>query len=100
EELHLFAALNTSNEEPADQLYKFIQDSSWTALSSDLIHKLPNSAFAHTLPVAYLGHLESQDALKDLAVLPRGLGSNDATRTYKAWYEVPEPSIGEGRRYR
>ena len=66
EELHLFVALNTSDEEPADQLYKVIQDSDWTALSSDLIHKLPNSAFAHTLPTAYLGHLESQDALKDL----------------------------------
>ena len=39
-------------------------------------------------------------ALAEIAVLPRGLGSNSAFRTYRAWYEVPVGTIGEGRRFR
>lgn len=99
EPIHLFSSL-TGDEEPAKSLVNVIRNLGWTALTSKLINKLPNRAFAHTLPLAYLDHLETQTRLKEVATLPRGLGSNDAYRTYKAWYEVPENSIGQGKRYR
>lgn len=99
ESIHLFSSL-TGDEKPSESLVSIIENLGWTALTSKLINKLPNRVFAHTLPVAYLDHLETQTKLKEVAILPRGLGSNDAYRTYKAWYEVPEGNIGEGKRYR
>ena len=100
ERVHLFVSLSGDDGEPAEQLRGVIADIKWTPLSRELIRKLPSSAFAHTLPTAYLTHLEAQSALRDFATLPRGLGSNDANRTYKAWYEVPIDSIGAGKTYR
>lgn len=99
ERAHLFTSLSGTSGALADQLANSISESTWKVLSQELIRKLPGSAFAHSLPAAYLTHLESQASLRDLAELPRGLGSNDASRTYKAWYEVPIGSIGHGRMY-
>lgn len=100
ERAHLFVSLSGNGGDPADQLRNIVSESRWTALTKEVILKLPGSAFAHTLPAAYLSHLESQASLRDLAELPRGLGSNDANRTYKAWYEVPIGGVGDGRMYR
>ena len=60
EELHLFVPIECQRQSPPRGCIKLFKKLGWTALSSDLIHKLPGHAFAHTLPVAYLGHLESQ----------------------------------------
>jgi hypothetical protein len=99
ESSHLFANLASSGGPAADELKQVVADSRWTRLTKDVIGKLPNSAFAHTLPAAYLSHLGDQASLRELAALPRGLGSNDSSRTYKAWYEVPASMIGPGKRY-
>lgn len=96
---HLFASLTASDAEAPEELRRIIAEARWTMLSKEVIRKLPNNAFAHTLPAAYLTHLDAKHALRDLAVLPRGLGSNDANRTYKAWFEVPENRIGVGKHY-
>jgi hypothetical protein len=100
EPIHLFSALNNESGDISNRLRETVTNCEWTALSSEVIHQLPNSAFAHTLPTVYVTHLGVQTALKNFGTLPRGLGSNDAHRTYRAWYEVAVENIGDGDRYR
>jgi Eco57I restriction-modification methylase len=71
----------------------------WAVLTNDQLAKLPNRVFAYSLPPFVLHLVSKADKLMDISVLPRGLGSNKAARTYKAWYEVPVGSIGPNLRY-
>ena len=99
ESAHLFASLASSGGDAAEEMRRIVAEARWTRLTKEVIRKLPSNAFAHTLPAAYLSHLGEQPSLRELAVLPRGLGSNDANRTYKAWYEAPANKIGPGKHY-
>lgn len=72
----------------------------WSLLTDSQLNRLPNRVFAYNLPRSVLNLLTHSRRLTDIAVLPRGLGSNKAFRTYKAWYEVPDGSIGPHGRYR
>ena len=72
----------------------------WSALTDSQLRQLPNGVFAYNLHPLILQMLNSSKKLSDIAILPRGLGSNKAVRTYRAWYEVPIGSIGEHGRYR
>jgi Eco57I restriction-modification methylase len=72
----------------------------WSSMSTTVLQQVPNAVFCYGLPPRILQFFVTDTHLAGLAQLPRGLGSNKAERTYRAWYEVPVGSIGEGRRYR
>jgi len=96
---HLFTKIRTENN--IGEIPEYLQsDILWRVLSQDVMDKIPNQAFAYTLPDVYLYSLEHHSRLSQLSELPRGLGSNDADRTYKAWYEVPITDMGENKKYR
>jgi hypothetical protein len=98
--VHYFADLR-DKEEQSEHLASLVKRlDHWVALTSEYIRRLPNEVFAYTLPSVYMSVIGRSTPLSELASLPRGLGSNDAERTYKAWYEVPVGSIGPNKRYR
>jgi hypothetical protein len=98
-ELHHF--LDVKKEESKEEKIKAsVTDfSGWAVLTSEQLEKLPNRVFAYSLPPFILQLVSKAEKLADIAVLPRGLGSNKAARTYKAWYEVPVGSVGRNQRY-
>jgi hypothetical protein len=100
EQIHLFSKVDKATEEPTSCLEALIQDHGWTALAKSQIARLHKLAFAHTLPAAFLDHLERGRTLRDIASLPRGLGSNDANRTYSTWFEKPLELVGDDKKYR
>src|SRR6266496_3368911 len=88
-------------EEKADKIKVNINHiTKWAVLTSHQLSQLPNGVFAYSLYPSVLKLLNSSKKLADIAILPRGLGSNKAARTYRVWYEVPFGSIGVHGRYR
>ena len=73
--------------------------SSWRWISRSVLASLPDSVLAYTLPPEILRAVRSWPALSEMAILPRGLGSNKAVRTYLAWVEVPCEALGRGLRW-
>ena len=72
----------------------------FSILTSEHFQRIPNAVFCYSLPHSVLDRFVRDESLTEIAELPRGLGSNKAFRTYRAWYEVPVGAIGEGQRYR
>ncbi len=72
---------------------EMFQSSRWFGNSRDVFEKMPDYVLAYMLPRNVLNEVEVSDALGSRARLPRGLGSNQAKRTYMAWYEAPLPAI-------
>ena len=68
--------------------------SSWHWKKSSALERLPDSVLAYSVPDSVLEKLQKWRNLADIAELPRGLGSNKAARTYLAWFEVADSSIG------
>jgi hypothetical protein len=97
--LHRF--LDVRREKSKDERIRasITNSQSWSVLTSEQLAKLPNSVFAYSLPRSMLRLVGESEKLADISVLPRGLGSNKAARTYKAWYEVPIGTIGRNKRY-
>jgi hypothetical protein len=100
ETIHLFSGLQEGVEDAASVVASIIEEKKWTPLAKQQIRRLHRNSFAYTLPPAFLEHLDTENSLTDLASLPRGLGSNDATRTYSAWFEKPQRLIGDAGKYR
>ena len=73
--------------------------STWHWKNSTELERLPDSVLAYSVPNSVLEKLPKWRSLADIADLPRGLGSNKAARTYLAWFEVADGSIGETRRW-
>lgn len=71
----------------------------WHWKNSTELERLPDSVLAYSVPDSVLEKLLKWRSLADIADLPRGLGSNKAARTYLAWFEVADDSIGEGKRW-
>src|SRR5262249_2464993 len=67
-------------------------------IDREVLQKLPNAVLAYALPPQVLQVVAISPYLSDRAVLPRGLGSNDADRTYRFWVEVDISDLSrEGR---
>ena len=73
--------------------------SSWRWKNSSALERLPDSVLAYSVPDSVLEKLQKWRSLADISELPRGLGSNKAARTYLAWFEVADGSIGVGKRW-
>ena len=73
--------------------------SNWRWKISSAFERLPDSVLAYSVPDSVLEKLQKWRSLSDIAELPRGLGSNKAARTYLAWFEIAEGSIGVGKRW-
>lgn len=71
----------------------------WRWKNSTELERLPDSVLAYSVPNSVLEKLPKWRRLADIADLPRGLGSNKAARTYLAWFEVKDSSIGEDKRW-
>ncbi len=63
-------------------------------VSKQSFTNLPSSVLAYQIPGPFLLSVENDVALSEIAYLPRGLGSNKAERTYRAWVEVPQECLG------
>lgn len=85
------------DDEKADLLRR--QGGAWRWLPYSLFADLPESVLSYALPLGILQAVESWRPLNEVAVLPRGLGSNKAARTYRAWVEVPITELGRGKRW-
>lgn len=71
----------------------------WHWKNTDELTKLPDSVLAYSVPDSVLEKLTKWRRLADIADLPRGLGSNKASRTYLAWFEVATASLGADNRW-
>ena len=71
----------------------------WMLKQISGFNRLPQMVLAFTVPDIILDKVERWSNLESVASLPRGLGSNKAERTFRAWYEVCSQGIGEGRRW-
>ncbi len=99
---HLFLDVREADEKPAVILSGF-SDAKMPqvkVLTDSHFRHIPNHVFAYSLPQVILDMFVRERTLADIAVLPRGLGSNKAFRTYRVWFEIPRGSIGERRRWR
>lgn len=71
----------------------------WSWKPINAFNRLPNKMLAFNVPDVILDKINRWENLKFIAELPRGLGSNLAERTYRAWYEVTTTEIGIDQRW-
>ena len=71
----------------------------WSWKPINAFNRLPNKILAFNIPDVILDKINKWENLKCIAELPRGLGSNLAERTYRAWYEVSTTKIGIDQRW-
>ena len=79
---HHFLDVRNETFKPARILSSTVNPQSWRLLTNEQLVRLPNRVFAYSLPQFILKLVDDAQKLSDLAVLPRGLGSNKAARTY------------------
>lgn len=84
--------------EKSEALSRQVNAPTW--VSRDILGKLPDNVLAYSLPSSIMTGIEKWKSLSDLAILPRGLGSNKASRTYLAWFEVSSARVGPSGRWR
>ena len=74
------------------------QSNQWLWRTRETFGRLPKQVLAYAIPNEILVLYRKCEALDANTVLPRGLGSNKAERTFRAWVEVlPEASGPDGR---
>ena len=99
---HLFLDVREVADKPA-AIYTGFSETGMPqvkVLTESHFSHIPNHLFAYSLPQVILDMFIREQALGDIADLPRGLGSNKAFRTYRAWFEVPQGHIGAEKRWR
>lgn len=85
----------------SDQKSSFINpnEHNWRWKKHQIFSRLPRQVMAYAIPNEILNLYDECDPLDSIAYLPRGLGSNMAERTFRAWFEVLPSSIGQDRRW-
>ncbi|GGC16572.1 hypothetical protein GCM10011363_36250 [Marivita lacus] len=74
------------------------QSNQWLWRTRETFGRLPKQVLAYSIPNEILELYRACDPLDAMSVLPRGLGSNKAERTFRAWVEVlPEDTGPDGR---
>jgi len=71
----------------------------WLWKKRQIFRQLPRMVFAYAIPNEILALYEKCEPLEAISTLPRGLGSNKAERTFRAWVEVLPESIGRDARW-
>jgi hypothetical protein len=71
----------------------------WRWKKRRIFSRLPKHVIAYAVPSEVLNLYDECVSLDSVAFLPRGLGSNKAERTFRAWVEVLPQSIGEKGRW-
>jgi hypothetical protein len=74
-------------------------EQTWRQVPNSVFEKFPNNIFAFTVPDSVLDKLGRWRSLASIANLPRGLGSNKAERTFRAWYEVLPADLEPDKRW-
>ena len=93
-----YVPLSTREKTRTNQARFLPESSQWLWRRREDFSRLPKQVLAYAIPNEILEMYSECSPLDAMSALPRGLGSNKAERTFRAWVEVlPESSGAENR---
>lgn len=92
------AFLNTLEVEDKARLLLPASDN-WNWYARETFGRLPKKVFAYSIPNQILSFYREFGSLDSISSLPRGLGSNKAERSFRAWTEVIPEKIDNNARW-